>query len=269
MSCYGWEHGTITLPSAEVAGLKKILRDYVKTLHDEVRAEAIRLHKEVAKSTRSARLYRERLTAYDEQRWEAERRRSTGWHSTSLRTDEHKALVSAMARSVLHGMLNGQWGQPAPTPHQPTVADVNSVIAKATNRTVHFPIIGPDGYDEGSITFDGRQVIWDVPENNHSVDRAHESEIARKFFQALDKVKWTRGTGGSTYGNNEYNEGEHGHGRGPDYLVSTWGPRGDDEQVFRYVSSGFTRKAAKEMVEAAKRPQRQVYPAYGSAYGRW
>lgn len=265
MSCYEWQYGTITLPSAEGAGLKKVLRDYVNTLHDEVRTEAIRLHKEVAKSTRSTTLYRQRLRAHDEQRWASERNRSTGWYATPVR-DEHKDLVAAMARQVLDQMLSGGWGQPEPTPHQPTVADVDKVVAKATNRTVSFPIIGKDGYSEGNITFDGRTVIWNVPENNHAVDDANESEIGTKFWLAIERVKWTRGTGGSIWGNNEYNEGEHGHGRGPDYLCSTYGPVGDDAQVDKYVTQGFTRKAAKEMVAAAKRPQRV---SYASSYGRW
>jgi hypothetical protein len=169
-----------------------------------------------------------------------------------------------MAREVLTRMLHAPYGPPAPTPHQPTVADVSKVIAKATNRTVSFPLFGDDGYSEGSISFEGRAVTWDVPENNHAVERARSTEIAGLFFAALNKVAWTRGTGGAMWGNSEYNEGPHGHGRGADYLGDTYGPLGDEAKVGEYRRNGFSAKQAREMLAASKRPRTAPRP-----FSRW
>ena len=258
MSCYEWEHAILTLPAAEVAGLKKALRDYVNTLHDEVRAEAVRIHKEVAKSTRSAILYKQRLDAHTQARYARSDDNGRSYRVPTTR-EARTDLVASMAREVLSTMLRGGYNQPAPTPHQPTVADVNKVIEKATNRTNTFGLIGRDGYREGNISFEGRTVTWAVPENNHAIETARESPVADVFFNALAAITWTRGTGGVFWSNNEYNEGEHGYGRGPDIMGGTYGPLGDQGQVDRYVSLGFTLKAAKQAVADAKRPSVRRY----------
>ena len=57
-----------------------------------------------------------------------------------------------------------------------------------------------------SIVFKGRTVVWDVDDNNHSVDRARSSPLGQAFFRLLGKVKWTRGTGGYIQYRNEYME---------------------------------------------------------------
>ena len=71
----------------------------------------------------------------------------------------------------------------------------------ANNKTTHYRV------GEASLRFDNksRNVFWQVPENNHAVEYAHQNPIAIALFQALDSIKWTRGTGGKIYGNDEYN----------------------------------------------------------------
>jgi|APSaa5957512576_1039674.scaffolds.fasta_scaffold12183_1 hypothetical protein len=50
-----------------------------------------------------------------------------------------------------------------------------------------------------------RSVYWDVPENNHAVESAHEHWFTEVLFAALGSVNWTPRTGGFIYGNDEYN----------------------------------------------------------------
>lgn len=61
---------------------------------------------------------------------------------------------------------------------------------------------------DASVTFDPKErtVSWNVSENNHACDRARASYLGSIFFQLLQKVEWTRATGGYIWGKNEYDE---------------------------------------------------------------
>ena len=87
----------------------------------------------------------------------------------------------------------------------------------------------PVGY-EAVIGFDNkaREVRWDVPENNHAVERARESAVGREFLGRLAAVRWTRGTGGQFVGTDEYNEDRRDAGGGANYVTARYGPLGQD-----------------------------------------
>lgn len=69
-----------------------------------------------------------------------------------------------------------------------------------------------------------RIVKWDVPENNHAVDYANEHGMAMVFWNAINAVVWTRGTGGRTWGSNEYaDDAERDGGYSSDHTKQRWG----------------------------------------------
>lgn len=213
MSCYEWERGTIKLPSAAVAPLKKLLREAHNNRFDQVLALAKQCHKD-AKTT-SVKKYRLHLykwgyvRAYNNQ---FEMSDASGmWRSIS---EAHRE-----AREVAKMCL---WPPDAAKVRMPTAKDVAQLIGpKLTNKD---SVIRAS--DDASMTFNGNAVTWEVYENNHAVDRAHEHPIVKLFFNYLEKqVVWTRGSGGVIIGNNEYNRDSDSVGGGGNYVVTEFGPK--------------------------------------------
>ena len=181
-----------------MAPLKAKLREFQNKLRDEVRVEAIRIHKAIG--TRSLTKYEK---AWYDREWSAEAA-SIDWRYAGRR-DERKELVNRIAGQVIAEMLSrAKKGSIAP--QQPTVADLDRVIPKATNKTTRFPVFARDGYSEAEISFNGRVVRWYVGENNHAVDAAREAPLAVLFFAHLNRIQWTRGTGGVGLYHSEYQD---------------------------------------------------------------
>jgi hypothetical protein len=238
MSKYEWESGSLLLPAAAVSDLKKSLREWTNTFHADVRTEAVHLHKTVLGSTRSTRLYRERLAGIHE----APMTDQWGRHPQSATT-----MVKAAARQVLERILfDHEHNQVAL--HQPNVSDVEKVAPRATNRTTTFNVVTLDGHPNATISFDARTVTWAVAENNRAVEEARKAPIAVTFFAALNRLVWTRGTGGHFVGNNEFNRDDNEAGGGANYLTSTYGPLGDAAKIEDFMSRGFSKKQSTEMV---------------------
>ena len=95
-------------------------------------------------------------------------------------------------------------------------ANSRQLVCRSTPRQPRkndFPLLGRDKKSidvggEACIAFndDSRTVVWRVSENNHACDYAHEHPMGKAFFQAMSQVNWTRGTGGTIIGNDEYNQ---------------------------------------------------------------
>lgn len=226
MSRYEWESGTLVLPSAAVAQVKGALREHCTKFHQDVRAEVDRQHREVGKGTRSAKVYRQRLNAARAARWAYSAAHPTsGFNRGPSAGEAYAQTVRDAAGQVLEQMVTDAEGryraEPLPV-HKPTVSEVSREAPTATNRTTVFRVDG-----EASVAFDGRRVSWSVSENNHAVDTARNSPLGMVFFTALDKVKWTRGTGGTLVGNDEYNGESEAEGGGANYVTARYGPLGE------------------------------------------
>jgi hypothetical protein len=224
MSNYESERASIVLPTSAVTPLKTMLRDYQNKLRDEVRAAVIEIHKSVG--TRSRKLYQER---WQQARYDAEEVASDWRHG---RRDERKELVRDVAGTVIWHMMY-RTEREGVAPQQPTAADLEYVLPKATNKTTRFPVFGRDGYSEADISFQGRTVIWEVGENNHAVDAARGTELAILFFRHLDRITWTRGTGGVGLYHSEYQDDStdpNAHARS---ISFAYGPQGEKVKAQR------------------------------------
>lgn len=207
MSRYDWERGTITLPARAWKGFRDAMALAERERQTSLLALATQLHVLLAEAKKTAKrgafdVYRasEVLRQADSHRRLFERIEALDGHHAvlrSLRSDKDPRRLVA-----------------------PKKKDFPVVCATKLHR------LGAGC--EGRILFDAtkRQVIWDTGENNHAVERARESYHGRKFFALLAEVAWTRGSGGTLVGNDEYNRDQDGAGDGGNYVTQSFGPLG-------------------------------------------
>lgn len=199
MSCYEWERGTIKLPAKEWAGFRKGLLEAWNKHQLELLARAQRAHKAIKDALKG-----KRGKARDEALVTAARR-----HIGDLHSEANQDLV----RLVL------EWDM------QKRVYKLRSTAPKKKDLKLcpvskDAEIYLPDAYVK--FTNKTRTVTWDVPENNRARQHARDHWFARKLFAKLDRVTWTRGSGGQIVGNDEYNQDRDDVGGGGNYLVAEY-----------------------------------------------
>lgn len=217
MSCHEEERGTYTLPAKEVVGLHKALREHTNDRHERVRQEVYAIHQR-AGGTRSVKKYLEALTALGIRPLYS----GDGKHLLNLHCELDSDRIQEDALEIIADMLaeahSGNKGV-----HKPTLAEIERVAPKVNNRTQTFRV-----GDEGCISFHGREVTWDIGCNNHNVEQAHDSGIAKVFFGYLDGIRWTRNSGGYCLYGNEYSREL---GGGGDAVTNRYGPLGEAGRV--------------------------------------
>ncbi len=210
MSCYERETASIVLPASEAAKVKKAVRDAVNGLRADAQAYAAAFWDGQAKRTRSTRRYLQALEDASRERTGlyAPRGSRPRWAGSGHYGNE----ASWALESLLHSVSD--------KPRKITSADLDRFFPKATNRDTRFR-----AGEEAGVCFDGRVLTWEVGENNHSVERFHAHPVAVALLGALDRVKWTRGTGGVVRYDNEYSRDAW---QAPS-IKAAYGPAGDQQ----------------------------------------
>ncbi len=205
MSCYEWERGTITLPAKDWANFRKSLLMKWNDKQDEFLADADRAFTAIKAASKGKR-GEGRTKAIQEALASAAGGRLSSWGFEGNH-ERHDALGALLfdrdARTYRLDLT---------TLHKPRKADL-----KRVKITVDCTISLPDA----SVTFRNatKSVTWDVPENNHAKDHAHEHWFAKALFSALGKIEWTGRTGGQIVGNDEYNRDNDDSGGGGNYVT--------------------------------------------------
>jgi hypothetical protein len=243
MSRNEWQNGTIILPSAAVAPLRKTLRDAANAHAANVLALCLSQWNGPLGKTTSVRLFNERLRNITIT--------PNGWGRGTEK-------VISDAYQVLDDLTRGTWngkGFTVVRPRTPRATDVDKVAPRANTRTTTF------SGDDWHVAIDGSRLIWSVSDNNHSIERAHEHPVVVALFRALNAIKWTRATGGTIVGNDEYNQESREAGGGQNYISETFGPIGEEAQA-RQI--GMTLAKYRQMTKQAVATSRQRYlPYYG------
>ncbi|HEX9229732.1 MAG TPA: hypothetical protein VF885_24305 [Arthrobacter sp.] len=251
------EHGDIVLPSAEFAAVRQAVQ----------KAE----HEHQMKVFEETQTFWKGLTRKEQTDPEAYR--------AALR--KHTAERRRLLESALQG-----WGRRSVTPHAEEIIDdvdwrlslardakparvLKADLPFPTNRTTEFRA------GEGFVTFkkDSNTVVWETGQYRNVIDKARSSPAGAALFEAIRKVKWTRGTGGVFYGNNE-NHSEEAWDRG-DYATTAYGPIGAASEPSRcqeYTDSKGTRvtdrdltRIQQELWDAQRKLQNRMAKATGPA----
>jgi hypothetical protein len=243
-SKYEWEEGTITLPSAAVAPMKKALRDHANKFQTDTLAAAKDMVKK--SGTKNSKEFKKWLNArqFDRSRYDH--------RGNAIGVSQAEQAAENFLMSRLGGL---PWDETVSTPRVtvPTVAELEKYgIKKMTNKDSTFTVFSESGYECAEISFNDRKVTWEVWDNNHAVDEARKAPLAKTFFGQLSQVKWTRGTGGVIVGNDEYNQDDREFGGGANYTTGHFGPVGDDNQLYELMSNGFSRKQAVDYLKRTK-----------------
>lgn len=198
MSKYEWEHGTIKIPAKEYPKLRKAVITRHNELQDKLLLVALRNHAKILDAKKGKRNF-----------------------------DVHKFAISQLCLEwdVLRLLF----------PFDPKNPNARPKLRKPKKKDLDKKSLTKDctlNVGEASITFDNknRTVTWDVPENNHARERARKDPLAEFFFGKLGRIDWTRGSGGTIVGNDEYNRDAPYEGGGANYVTSEY-PRKQWEKL--------------------------------------
>lgn len=226
MATYEWERGSIKIPTAAWPGFKKALRDaYNEALAADFET-AKRLHTAVAaliKGKRGVNI----PAVLDEELHRQVRSGYSGYYSSSAHT-----LKVVESYKVERALLSPALDADRKPLKQRLLAPKAKDFPKATNKTMTFSA------DEATISLSSdkeRTVHWRVPENNHACDSARDSYMGKVLFRLLNKMEFTRATGGHVYGSDEYrDEANRDNGGGEStYIKDVFGPLGEAEKESR------------------------------------
>jgi len=211
MSKHDWERGEILLSVKEFGPFRR---------------EMIAFHNQ-----RSADLFVRAQQVYKTLKITGKGKRGFDYHSAC------EAIIAGAARNVYYTVNNVNdvdgiseiFDSIFPNEQVEGIGWTRSRRPKAPKRSQFTPLKTntesvPVG-DEAGISFDKKRrvVIWNVSENNHAVERAHEHSTGKEFFKLLGRVEWTRGTGGEIVGNDEYNREASHEGGGGNYVTGRYG----------------------------------------------
>jgi hypothetical protein len=250
MSCYEWESGTIKIPSADWAKTKAAVREAVNRRQTALFEVAERVHKEL--STSLPELKKD-LKAKKITEWDLEKK-------LDQIIDRHMDAVGNR-HGGRHGLFDEYDGSEIEdkvviTRDPKTRAYVSPRLRKPLKKD--FPLAGNNvGHftaGDCAVVFDNdkKTARWEVYENNHAVEHARATALGIAFFKAMEKITWTRDSGGKIIGNDEYNRdsGREYEGGGGSYLKQT-----------------FSAEQQKKDREAAARSRSYGYGGYGYGYG--
>ena len=190
MSTYEWESGTIKIPAKEWSKFRTAI---IKSSND-LKARGFELAKALYPKIKKAKPKNDWTSAL-ETVLEAER--------ISFEDERHDAV-----RALLYTYDQTQRKLVLRRPMKSNLGLLPTSKSCSVNC------------GEACITLNNetKSVTWDVPENNHACDSARDHSLAKEMFRLLNRITWTRGSGGEIIGNDEYNRESDCAGGGGNYV---------------------------------------------------
>jgi hypothetical protein len=228
MSCYNWERGEIRIPNSQWAKFRTNLLKEWNARQEKNLAEAKKAHA-VLKAAGKGKRGENRISAMREALAKFAGGSLNDWgHFTAPTTVrwsggfriEDKNQEASDSYYRLTRLLLPQH-RDAKLQGVPKKKDFPFVQLTKDAR-----ILLPDA----QVTFcnSSKTVDWFVDENNRAVERANDHWFAHKLFGALERMQWTRNSGGTVVGNDEYNRDDCSVGGGGNYVTKRYGPIGQE-----------------------------------------
>lgn len=233
MSCNNWENGAIKFASAEWSPFKKKLQEGASKLLEADFAMALKLHASLEAQKKGQRGFdlKKAFSNECEQTVKGPRRSAYGGGYE----DQPKYVFQMKEYCDIARLLLSEDGE---TLRKPLKKD----FPKFTTASYHFEVDG--GQASISLDNEARTAVWNVSENNHAVENAHESAMGKLFFKALDAIVWTRNTGGVLVGNDETERYSRAEGGGANYVTYRYGPLGTKDNLDRLAKHNASAKKA-------------------------
>lgn len=192
MSRYEWAAGTIKLPSDQWSAFRKALINRHNEYLHQAYLTARKIHEEIKSDSRYKRDY-----GYSQA------------VNEKLYTLPNMSFPEHIRHLISNSLLDYQdYKFKLKLPKKKD-------FPKANLKTTRYGMFVLD-HEEKSMYFS-------VEENNHAVDRAFEDKFVSYVFKLLDNVTWTRSSGGTIVGNDEYNRESEYEGGGGNYVVRKYG----------------------------------------------
>lgn len=201
MSRYEWEEGKFKIPSAEWARVKKDIRTKINAEMEKSLVIAEKVHQHM-------------IDAHPKLKGHAAYEAASEF---IIRSFSYPRIPDNVRLSIMDVLF-------------PKGGMENEKISRPMKKS--FPLLKSnfeyisDSDCSMRFTNDTRTIEWHVHENNHACEHAREGMIGRSLFAVLGTVKWTRGSGGNVWGNDEYNRdsGRDYEGGGGSYQKDSFGP---------------------------------------------
>lgn len=232
MSRSEWERGTLKVPTKAWKPLRDGLANAFNKRQVSLHELALKLHAMLVAQKKLAK----RGTFKLEEAYGALSHRNPSVWPQNIDGDDERDLVKAS--------LLGPYGKRTGTLLLPKKKDFPLAVATKTTQY---------DADLATITLNPTKhtLSWDVSENNHAVDSSRDSYMGSAMFALLAKIEWTRGSGGTFIGNDEYNRDSECEGGGGNYVTATYAMK---------------TKADLEAEARQRRAMNRSHPSYG--YGR-
>lgn len=265
MSCNQWESGTIQLPTAEFARVRQAVQDADQAAKERTFQRAQTFWKGLSRKEQTdVDAYR---AAVNRHLWRERENRPFPSHLEPL----SDAIARGDLQDALERCSRSRWDPATRTMVPAKIRRVQKADMNfPTNRTTSFSASG-----DATITFDkAASSVTFSNEGNRSQDWAKADPRTVALLGALDKVRWTRGTGGLWTGNDEYNEeaGRDNPGGGGSYVTQGFGPVGaahpeawNRTESYRDSTGRLVRT---EGFPGRKQFERQIAAQYGGSQGR-
>lgn len=208
MSCYNWERGTIVIPASEWATFRtEMIRAWNNHLM-EMFTLAEGIYDRVSSAVKGKRGENRDKLIKEAVARECGCSISGGCiisFSNATYYDEWEIINPLLLKQV-DGKV---------TLTSPKKSSLN-LLPLTKDATIHAPDFSVSFHNEN------RTVTWIVEEGNRAVEHAHKHWFAKKLFQKLDSMEWTRGSGGQIVGNDEYNRDSYDEGGGGNYVTHSF-----------------------------------------------